>query len=173
MKKWTKLFAVLFSIALLSFILIPTAQAEIKSLVRIYAKTPQEMSRLPRALDVAGKSRGEWIDVVVTPEKLREIQATGLRTEIIHEDVEAYSKTVKGFYHTFPGLVSDLQAIAASYPSIARLDTVGTSYEGRPLLVRGSGRDTRERRRDRPSGSSRRPCASWDQWRRFPGPLRC
>jgi len=135
MKKWITMSLILSLIVMLSFIVANEALAGTKSLVRVYVKTVDEMRRMPRALDVAGRRYGEWIDVVVTPEKLREIQSTGLPTEIVLEDVDAYSRSVKGAYRTFPQLVSDLQDIAASYPSIARLDTLGSSYEGRPLLV--------------------------------------
>ncbi len=109
--------------------------AETKSLVRISVTTREELSRLPRALDVAGGSQGRWIDAVATPEKLREIRATGLPTAIIHQDLEAYLNSVKGYYHTFPQLISDLEFIATVFSSISRLDTLGTTYEGRPLVI--------------------------------------
>jgi hypothetical protein len=135
MKKWITMSLILSLIVMLSFVVANEALAGTKSLVRVYVKTADEMRRMPRALDVAGRRYGEWIDVVATPDKLAEIQATGLLTEIIIEDVEAYSRSVKGAYRSFPQMVSDLQSIAVSYPSIAHLDTLGLSYEGRPLLV--------------------------------------
>ncbi len=136
MKMWTKSAAIiLLSILLASMVVVPTAWAGTKSLVRVYIKSPTDMDLLPRALDVAGWNAEGWIDVVATAEKLRQIQASGLPTEIILEDVDAYSRSVKGSYRTFPQMASDLQAMAASYPAIARLDTVGWSYEGRPLLA--------------------------------------
>jgi hypothetical protein len=124
------------AILLLSLILFTgQTMAATKSLIRIYLKTPEDVGRLPRALDVAGRKPGAWIDVVADADKLQEIRASGLPSEVILEDVEAHQRTVKGAYHSFPQLVSDLQAMAASYPAIARLDTVGWSYQSRPLLV--------------------------------------
>jgi hypothetical protein len=119
----------------MSMIIVIPSMAASKSLVRIYVTSAEEMKRLPRALDVAGRKYGEWVDVVATPEKLTQIQSSGLPIKIIHDDVEAYSNSVKGSYRTFPQMVSDLQSIAATYASIASLDTLGYSYEGRPLLA--------------------------------------
>jgi carboxypeptidase T len=135
MRKWTTSLVIILLVSFLALGMVETAAAETKSLVRIYIKTPEETRLLPRALDVAGWSMEGWIDVVATSQKLLEIQATGLPTEIIHRDLESYLRSVKGFYRTFPQLVSDLQSIASSYPAIAQLDTVGWSYESRPLLV--------------------------------------
>ena len=135
MKKLSKILMICMTVSLLGLLLAESVPAGTKSLVRITIESPEDFRRLPRALDVAGKSYGEWIDVVASPDMLRDIQSSGLPVEIVLEDVEAYSRSVKGSYRTFPDLVSDLQSIAASHPSIARLDTVGTTYEGRPLLL--------------------------------------
>jgi len=135
MRRMIDRFLIVSFLSLLILLPAGPSMAATKSLVRIYVKSAEEMRRLPRALDVAGRRYGEWIDVVAAPEKLDQIQSSGLPTRIIHHDVETYSNSVKGSYRTFPQMVSDLQSIAATYPSIARLDTLGNSYEGRPLLV--------------------------------------
>jgi carboxypeptidase T len=135
MQKLRKALMIGSAVSFLSILLAGASLAGTKSLVRITIRSPEEYRRLPRTLDVAGKRYGEWIDVVASPEKLMEIQSSGLPVEIVLQDVEAYLRSVKGSYRTFANLVSDLQGLAASYPSITRLDTVGTTYEGRPLLV--------------------------------------
>ncbi len=108
--------------------------AAAKSLVRITAG-PEELARLPRGLDVAGRSLEGWIEVVAEPGQLASIEASGLPYRIVHHDVEALAASVKGYYHTFDGLVSDLQIYTTVFSNIARLDTVGFTYEGRPLLL--------------------------------------
>ncbi|HER44240.1 MAG TPA: T9SS type A sorting domain-containing protein, partial [Candidatus Eisenbacteria bacterium] len=40
-----------------------------------------------------------------------------------------------GLYHTYDEMTAELTALAAAYPAIAELDTMGTSIEGRYLLV--------------------------------------
>ncbi len=109
--------------------------AAAKSLVRITVSAPEELARLPRGLDVAGRSLEGWIEVVAGPDQLERIEASGLPTRVIHPDVETLAASVKGYYHTFDELVSDLEIYTLVFSHIARLDTLGFSFEGRPLLA--------------------------------------
>jgi hypothetical protein len=106
-----------------------------KSLVRITVSSPEDLARLPRGLDVAGRGLDGWIEAVVEPAQMAPIEASGLEYRIMHPDVEALAASVKGYYHTFDGLVSDLEVYTTVFAHISRMDTVGTTYEGRPLVV--------------------------------------
>jgi hypothetical protein len=126
---------VVLLLTILALSLSSPAGAGNKSLVRIYYQTPEELRLLPRGLDVAGGSAEGWIEAVAGPDQLQRIEASGLPNRIIHPDVEAYAASVKGYYHTFDGLVSDLEIYTTVFSNIAHMDTVGYTFEGRPLLV--------------------------------------
>lgn len=120
------------SIALVSlgFLLLTVSSAHPRMLVRIHEPALDE---LPRGADIAGRRRGEWVDLVVEKEDLGEY--LHLETEILIEDLESYHRTHKRDYHTYPELVAYLEAIAVSYWDIAMLDTIGTTWEGREILA--------------------------------------
>jgi carboxypeptidase T len=121
--------------AILALSLPGPAGAGNKSLVRITVAGPEDLARLPRALDVAGRSSEGWIEAVVEPSRMAAIEACGLPYRIVSPDVEALAASVKGYYHTFDGLLTDLLIYTTVFSNIARLDTVGWTYEGRPLVA--------------------------------------
>jgi len=129
-----RLLAGLFFVSITIFMAAQPCPAA-KSLVRITVTSPEDLACLPRGLDVAGRSSQGWIEVVVEPEQMASIEACGLPYRIVHPDVDALAASVKGYYHTFDGLVSDLEIYTTVFSQIARMDTVGYTYEGRPLLV--------------------------------------
>jgi len=102
-------------------------------LVRVYVDA-QRVKNLPHGLDVAGCKRGEWIDVVVDEEELNRIRGKGFMTRILLEDVDAYHRKMQGQYHNYQEFVDSLTNIAVQHPEIAKLDTIGISYEGREIL---------------------------------------
>jgi hypothetical protein len=106
-----------------------------KMLVRIHTDGRDIGAEFPRGLDIAGAKRGRWIDVVVGVDEMNRIDRSGYRTEIISEDIEALMQSQRGFYHDYPDFVDSLEAIAANHPAIAVLDTIGTSWEGRDILM--------------------------------------
>ncbi|MCK4352986.1 immune inhibitor A [candidate division WOR-3 bacterium] len=110
-------------------LILGACQLDAKSLVRIYSPS----SHL-KDLDIAGASFGKWIDVVATPEELSIIKAKALNYKVLAPDIEELERSVKGDYHNYNDFVAELTALAINYPEIAKLDTLGTSYEGRPIL---------------------------------------
>jgi len=128
---------VFFLSTLFLFLLLSTTEAkEKKLLLRIYHPDLAEL-KIPklRSLDVAGFKRGEWIDIVIKEDEFGFFKGLGFRTEIISPDIETLERKAKGYYHSYPEVVSILQNIASSYPSIAHLDSIGTTYEGRTIYV--------------------------------------
>jgi hypothetical protein len=99
-----------------------------KLLVRVY-DTPQSVA----GLDIAGSRRGKWVDVVVTQEEFSSLNVKN--TKILDHNIEESTKDLKGIYHSYPGFVDTLTQIVANYPDIARLDTIGVSWEGREILA--------------------------------------
>ncbi|MEO0170152.1 MAG: M14 family zinc carboxypeptidase, partial [candidate division WOR-3 bacterium] len=107
------------------------------SLVRIYAPL-KEVERLPiKDLDIAGFSaRGEWTDIHVKDlGELKFLKEAGFRYEVIIPDVDSYISTVAWAYHNTNDVYTLLVNYKNSYPSITKLDTLGFSWEGRPIVA--------------------------------------
>jgi carboxypeptidase T len=107
------------------------------SLVRIYAPL-KEVERLPiKDLDVVGFSaRGEWTDIHVRDlGELKFLRETGYRYEVLIEDVDGYISTVAWAYHNTNDVYNLLVNYKNSYPTITKLDTLGFTYEGRPIVA--------------------------------------
>lgn len=101
-------------------------------IVRVYVDSWQDLQRIElRGLDVAGGRSGEWYDLVLTPDEFGAVLASGLRSEVITEDLEAERLKYRGQYHTYNEVVQILRDMATNYPDICRLDSLGTTWEGR------------------------------------------
>jgi hypothetical protein len=102
-------------------------------LVRIVASTPEDLRFLPRGMDVVGYKRGEGIDVALTEEEALDLLFQGYEIEVLADDIEELEDRSRGFYPTWAQVQDSLEYLATHY-SIAMLDTLGWTYEGRPLL---------------------------------------
>jgi len=90
---------------------------------------------LPKGFyDIAGGRPGEWIDIIIPVEKIKELKDKNVQFTILIEDVDRYSDEVRGSYHTLAQINQILRNIANTYPSITRLTSIGSSYEGREIL---------------------------------------
>jgi len=75
----------------------------------------------------------DQVIVVATPEQLGQIAALGFT---IQPDPRPSDFPVADAgYHNYAEMVADVQATAAAHPSIVKLFSIGTSYEGRDLLA--------------------------------------
>jgi hypothetical protein len=91
-------------------------------------------------LDIAGHSPEGWPDVVVDEDELKHLQAAGIDTKILLDDVDApvsalRSKDDMGAFHNYLETIAELQSVAAANPSICVLDTIGYTLEGRTILA--------------------------------------
>jgi len=107
-------------------------------LVRIYLDDEEKAKGLALMdLDVASFVRGSHVDVVVDGGEHDRILLKGFRTETLIEDVVSHMDSVlddgMGNYHTYSESTEELHAIAASYPEIARVDSIGRTYENRAI----------------------------------------
>ncbi len=79
-----------------------------------------------------GRAKGGWVVYGDTALASR----LGLRYEVLVPSVEAWVRSLKqGPYHTWDEVVDTMEWAAAQYPEICRLDTLGFSVEGRPILA--------------------------------------
>ena len=98
------------------------------SLVRVYA--PIHEVKLTRDVELVAVFKDSF-DLIV--KSYAEIPPYPYR--VIIEDMEQEILSRKEGYHSFDGFVDTFTQIAFNYADIAVLDTVGWSYEGRPILV--------------------------------------
>lgn len=77
---------------------------------------------------------GTWARVYVLPEELDKLRYLGLTaTELPKAEIPAVEPDALNQYHTYETLTTDLQQIAAAYPGITRLVSLGKSVQGRDL----------------------------------------
>ncbi|MCK5260952.1 MAG: immune inhibitor A [Thermoplasmatales archaeon] len=95
--------------------------------------TTDEDVLIPRGVEIAGGRPGEWIDIIIPWIRLNELSNSNIDYSVLIWDVDAYSQTVAGQYHTLAEIENILQNIANNYPNITSLYSIGTTYEGRDI----------------------------------------
>ena len=101
--------------------------------VLVQINTSRGTPVLPRNVEVVGGNPGKWIDVILPETSLTELSNEHLSYTVLIEDVDTYMQSFAGQYHTLAEINQILQDTAAAYPSITRLFSLGTSYEGRTI----------------------------------------
>ncbi|MGB9823726.1 MAG: M14 family zinc carboxypeptidase [Candidatus Hydrothermia bacterium] len=81
--------------------------------------------------EIAAGRPGEWYDLIVNENQLSIIENSGIKYQIVVEDLKKAKEKVKDSYHSYQEVVSILRNIVQTNPDIARLDSIGPSYEGR------------------------------------------
>jgi carboxypeptidase T len=109
-----------------------------QQLVRLEVKTQEQFERLAALdLDVASSLRGSHVDVVIEPSDLDRIALLGFKYDVLDDDLQASLSSVLvdglGEYHSYSEATAELLAAAADHSDIARAETIGTSYQGRPI----------------------------------------
>ncbi|MFA5031405.1 MAG: M14 family zinc carboxypeptidase [bacterium] len=76
------------------------------------------------------------IQIIADDNELKTLSNAGFHYEVILNDYRESVKKLlaKGTYHSYSALVHELDSIAINYPAITKLDTIGYSVEGRPIL---------------------------------------
>jgi carboxypeptidase T len=98
-------------------------------LVRIYID--QNLDRLPRDLELVGSKVDEWVEFIISEDRLDELNA--LEHEKIILDLKEHENSVRGAYHTLSEIEDILEDIANNYPDITDLYSIATTYEGREV----------------------------------------
>ncbi len=102
-------------------------------LARVYAPTREERSRLvqwgvaPEGVDV----ESGWAWALLTEGQARRLQRAGF--QVVWEAVALDFPPDDSAYHNYDEVLADLADLAARYPHLVRLATLGTSWEGRLL----------------------------------------
>lgn len=137
--------AVLFIIAM---IIISTAAAGVAAasneaghpyLIRV--RLTKEISReelVARGFDIISMRPDGSADMAATEEQLAWLAASGALVSILEQaDLLAPAELDEnlGLYHTYSELLDSLTQLGSIYPAITRLDTLGTSIEGRYIVA--------------------------------------
>jgi hypothetical protein len=113
------------------------ATPPVKSLIRVQVGDADLRARLLQALpswDVAGTiDAGRSLDLVVAERERDALATADIPFEVVIADVEQAADDVRAVYHTFPQVESLLSTMAATYPAITQLTSLGVSYEGRNI----------------------------------------
>jgi hypothetical protein len=102
-------------------------------------KDPRPLFRL--GLDVAGHGPGTTIDLILTLAERDQVRALGFDpvpivmgpSGLAHPSIALNPNL--GAYHNLAETMAEMASYAAAHPSIAVLDTIGFSLEGRPLVA--------------------------------------
>ena len=103
----------------------------VSQLTLLRINTSQSFNTLPSAVEIVDEKPGDWIDIIISDERLNEL--SDYNYEVIIPDVIEYDNKVRGEYHTLAEIESILQNIANDYPDITSLYSIGTTYEDRSI----------------------------------------
>ena len=90
-----------------------------------------------RGVDILHVYRNGRVDLAATEEDLAWLGSKQVLVSVLERADFAAALDLDenlGLYHTYDEMIAELTALAAAYPSIAELDTMGTSIEGRYLF---------------------------------------
>jgi len=88
---------------------------------------------LPQTWEIYGGNNDGWIHVVLPRSDLAQLTQRNLEYSVILWDVEQHSQSVQSAYHTLVEMEDILNGIVSDHPDIARLFSIGTTYEGRDI----------------------------------------
>lgn len=100
------------------------------SLIRI--NNPQNYT-LPKNLEIVTGIQGDYIDILIPFDDLPNLDKNNIDYTILIENFDEYHQSFQAQYKTFPEMETTLSTIAATYPNITKLTSIGTSYEGRDI----------------------------------------
>lgn len=123
------LLSVLFSISI----------AQQQMIVRVYVHNYQELNHsIPfkgTDIEIAGAQPGSWYDLIVTPADYSLVAGSGLKSEIVVEDLAKQKEQalVDGQYHSYDEINTILRNMVTNYPNICKLESLGLTYENRQI----------------------------------------
>lgn len=105
--------------------------------VRVNARNYQELyDHVPfkgTTIDVAGAQPGKTYDLTLDESDLGLVRSCGLQSQVIVPDLD-YWQSLEGsfgYYQSFDSMMSVVKHLAAAYPGICALESIGPSYESR------------------------------------------
>lgn len=112
--------------------------AEGHALYRIVPPRGASARLLSLGFDLAGYGPGSSLDFILTSEEAARARSLGFAPTPLATrggPLAAPAAPGLGAYHTFAEAMSEMASYAADHAAIARLDTLGYSLEGRPIVA--------------------------------------
>jgi len=91
------------------------------------------LNDLPIPYEIVGRSVEGAVDVIISSDERSLLDSSEFCYDVVIDNVGEYDDSVRESYRTFPEMEALLSSIASSYPSITKLTSIGTSYEGRDI----------------------------------------
>ncbi len=91
-----------------------------------------------RGIDVLAVNRDGSFDMAVTAEQLNWLRIGATSVDILTRPMLGAAADLDenlGLYHTYDEMLSVLEQMVLDYPALTRLDTIGTSHEGRVIVA--------------------------------------
>ena len=108
-----------------------------EKIIRVYLPTWDDVLREFRPIfgknlpEVVAGRPNEYYDFIVDDLKIEKVKSTGVYFEIIVDDIEKQKETLFGQYHSYDQIKQILHQMQSSYPSLAKVESIGPSYENR------------------------------------------
>lgn len=128
------------ALLLLSLVLLVGSATAGQMLVRVgahdYWELRSHITFKGTSIEIAGAKPGESYDLLLDRSDFGAIQACGLPVTVICDDLDTRRGEVAqlGMYRSYDDMKVILRNLAATYPSICKLESIGPSYEGRYTL---------------------------------------
>lgn len=114
----------------------PFERLPIERVVEIGIPNHDAVYSLARALNLKIVDAGERkVTAYANDAQLRRLRDWGYSVQILSEDYRRWHEAPLGTYATYAEVCSTLYALARNYPVITKLETLGTSVQGRTILV--------------------------------------
>ncbi|MEO0091115.1 MAG: M14 family zinc carboxypeptidase [candidate division WOR-3 bacterium] len=123
---------------LIIFLSISIANAK-TMVIRVYAKNYEELARhidfKYTNIEIAGAKPQEWYELLVESEDYPVVLASGLKSQIIIEDLEVQKAEIlsRAQYHSLDSVNLLLRSYTNTAPQICALESLGLSYENRQI----------------------------------------
>ncbi len=103
--------------------------------IKVYIKSQSE-AKILHQLRLNGDFYKDHAILYVIPSELKRVESTGLKFEILKEDLNKYYANFwenKDAYHTYQEIIDLMDSLVTAFPDICSKTVYGTSIEGREL----------------------------------------
>ncbi|HAF07274.1 MAG: M14 family zinc carboxypeptidase [bacterium] len=100
-----------------------------KQIVRINRDDFNRVSSLYKFIDVAGMANSQTVDIVMDSLDIEKLKNNGIKYYIVEK------KFYKDLYPTTAQVYDSITKLATTYPSLVAVETIGFTYNNRPLVI--------------------------------------
>lgn len=141
MRRLFPLLLVALALFSLSYTALPEARAaQDRAIYRITPPKGADLAKLfALGFDPAGYGPGSSVDFILTPEEAARARSLGFSPMPLASRGGPLTAPAAppglGAYHSYSEALAEMASYASAHPAVARLDTLGSSFEGRPIVA--------------------------------------